>query len=89
MKIGLLGCGAYGLALSSIMHDNYCEITMWTRLQEEADELTKTRCNKEKLPGYKIPEDIKITIIGTFTLPNFFSFGRSSCKASAFLALST
>ena len=61
MKIGLLGCGAYGLALSSIMHDNYCEITMWTRLQEEADELTKTRCNKEKLPGYKIPEDIKIT----------------------------
>ena len=61
MKIGLLGCGAYGLALSSIMHDNHCDITMWTRLKEEAEELTKTRCNKKKLPSYKIPEDIKIT----------------------------
>ena len=61
MKIGLLGCGAYGLALSSIMHDNHCDITMWTRSKEEADELTKTRCNKKKLPAYTIPDDIKIT----------------------------
>lgn len=61
MKIGLLGCGAYGLALSSIMHDNHCDITMWTRSKEEAEELTKTRCNKKKLPAYIIPEDIKIT----------------------------
>lgn len=61
MKIGLLGCGAYGLALSSIMHDNHCDITMWTRSKEEADELTETRCNKKKLPAYKIPDDIKIT----------------------------
>ena len=61
MKIGLLGCGAYGLALSSIMHDNHCNIIMWTRNKEEAEELTKTRCNKKKLAAYKIPEDIKIT----------------------------
>ena len=61
MRIGLLGCGAYGLALSSIMHDNQCDIPMWTRAEEEALELTKTRCNKKKLPGYKIPDDIKIT----------------------------
>ncbi len=61
MKIGLLGCGAYGLALSSIMHDNHCDITMWTRSKEEADELTKTRCNKKKLPAYTIPDDIIIT----------------------------
>ena len=61
MKIGLLGCGAYGLALSSIMHDNKCDITMWTRAEEEAKELTRTRCNQKKLPEYFIPEDIKIT----------------------------
>ena len=52
MKIGLLGCGAYGLALSSIMHDNNCKITMWTRSSEEAEELAKTRCNKIKLQTY-------------------------------------
>ena len=61
MKIGLLGCGAYGLALSSIMHDNKCDITMWTRAEEEAKELAKTRYNRVKLPEYYIPEDIKIT----------------------------
>ena len=61
MKVGLLGCGAYGLALSSIMHDNHCDITMWTRSKEEAKELAKTRCNKKKLPAYKIPKDIIIT----------------------------
>lgn len=61
MKIGLLGCGAYGLALSSIMHDNGCDITMWTRSPEEAATLIKTRCNKKKLPGYIIPDEIKIT----------------------------
>ena len=61
MKIGLLGCGAYGLALSSIMHDNQCDITMWTISDTEAKDLTKTRCNKKKLPAYMIPDDIKIT----------------------------
>lgn len=61
MRIGLLGCGAYGLALSSVMHDNECDITMWTRSEEEAKELRKTRCNTKKLPAYTIPEDIKIT----------------------------
>ena len=29
MKVGLFGCGAYGMALSNIMIDNKCDITMW------------------------------------------------------------
>ena len=61
MKIGLLGCGAYGLALSSILHENKCDITMWTREEKEAQELTRTRCNTKKLPAYYIPKEIKIT----------------------------
>ena len=61
MKIGILGTGAYGLALSSIMYQNKCEITMWTDFEEEKEMLVKDRCNKIKLPDYKIPSDIKIT----------------------------
>ena len=61
MRVGILGCGAYGLALSSIMHENKCEIIMWTDFEEEKEKLIIDRCNKVKLPDYKIPNDIKIT----------------------------
>ena len=61
MKIGILGCGAYGLALSSIMHDNGHDITMWTRFEEEKRDLEEDRCSNTKLPDYKIPKDIKFT----------------------------
>lgn len=60
MKIGLFGCGAYGMALSSIMHANGCEITMWTRFQKEKEEIEKNR-RAEKLPEYELFDDIKIT----------------------------
>ena len=61
MKIGLIGCGAYGLALSSVMHENKCDITMWTRNEKEKNELETKRENTKKLPGYIIPKEIKIT----------------------------
>ena len=61
MKIGILGSGAYGLALCSVMHDNKCNITIWTRFVEERDKLIKERCNKKKLPGYQIPDKVLIT----------------------------
>ena len=61
MKIGILGSGAYGLALSSILYDNKCNITIWTRFVEERDKLIKERCDKRRLPGYEIPEKILIT----------------------------
>ena len=60
MKIGLFGCGAYGMALTSIMHDNGCSITMWTRFEEEKKQIEKERVSV-KLPNYKLPEDVKIT----------------------------
>ena len=35
MKIGIFGCGAYGMDLSSILIENKCQITMWTKFEEE------------------------------------------------------
>ena len=61
MKITILGTGAYGLALSSMFLENNCDITMWTKLEEEKNRLEKDRCNKILLPDYKISDDIKIT----------------------------
>lgn len=61
MKIGLFGCGAYGMALSSILTDNNCDITMWTKFQFEKEQLETTRQNEKLIPNFKISEKIKIT----------------------------
>ena len=61
MKVGLFGCGAYGIAISSILSDNKCDITMWTKFEAEKENLEKTRVNERLMPNYKIPEDVKFT----------------------------
>lgn len=61
MKIGLFGTGAYGMALSSILTHNKCEVTMWTKFEEEKKLLDKTRKNEKLIPNFSISKDIKIT----------------------------
>jgi glycerol-3-phosphate dehydrogenase (NAD(P)+) len=61
MKIGLFGTGAYGLALSSILVNNEHKVTMWTKFEEEKDNLVKNRGNDTLLPGYKLDKSVKIT----------------------------
>lgn len=61
MKIGIYGTGAYGLALTSILCENKNEVTMWTKFESEKEFLLKYRENKELLPDYKLPGDVKIT----------------------------
>ena len=41
MKIGILGAGAYGLAISSILSDNHHDITIWTRNESTKNTLEK------------------------------------------------
>ena len=61
MNITILGAGAYGLALSSMFLENNCNITMWTKSDDEKETLEKERCNKKLLPDYKISKKIKFT----------------------------
>lgn len=61
MKIGLFGCGAYGMALSSILIENNCEVTMWTKFEQEKTQLEKTRKNEQLIPNFKLSDKIKIT----------------------------
>ena len=51
MKVGIFGCGAYGLALSSILDENNCELIMWTKFAEEKENLEKQRKNETLLPN--------------------------------------
>lgn len=61
MKVGLFGTGAYGMALSSILAYNRCEITMWTKFEEEKEKLETTRMQENYIPNFRIDDNIKIT----------------------------
>ena len=39
MKVGILGTGAYGLALAFSFLENTKDITMWTKFEEEKQDL--------------------------------------------------
>ena len=60
MKVGVLGAGAYGLALSHILVNNKVDVTVWTHDENEAKILDKDRISK-KLNDYKVPSEIKFT----------------------------
>ena len=60
MKVGILGAGAFGLALSHILVKNKVTVEMWTHNEEEDKVLDKKRISK-KLDGYKIPKEIKFS----------------------------
>ncbi len=60
-KIGILGTGAYGIALAKMFHENNCEILMWTKFTEEAKMLIEKRENSKVLPNVYLDLDIRIT----------------------------
>ena len=60
MKIGVFGCGAYGMALSNIFLDNKHDVTIWTRTEEKKIKVEKER-KISKLENFVIPSTLKIT----------------------------
>ena len=60
MNIGILGSGAYGIALGSIAVKNNHNVTIWAHRDEERKILDETRVSS-KLKNYKIPKEIKFS----------------------------
>lgn len=60
-KIGVIGAGSWGTALAVLLHNNGNEVTVWSILKEEIEMLEKEREHKDKLPGVKLPADMKFT----------------------------
>lgn len=61
MKVCILGAGSYGLALALSFYKNNNDVTVWTKIESEKEEIINYRENRKALPGILIPEEIKIT----------------------------
>ena len=60
MKISILGAGTWGMALASLLVKNDHDVTVWSALPQEIDDLRATGKQKN-LPGIILPQEIKYT----------------------------
>lgn len=67
-KISVLGAGSWGTALALLLHNNGHEVLLWSALEDEVKMLSEKREHESKLPGVRLPEDIRITADLAFSL---------------------
>ena len=60
-KIGIIGAGSWGIALSVLLHNNGHDITIWSALEKEIEMLKREHEQKEKLPGVKLSDEMCFT----------------------------
>lgn len=60
MKISILGSGAYGCALATVLNHNKNEVLLWTPFEEEMINL-RDNCETKVLPGVKLPGELNYT----------------------------
>ncbi|MBO8170684.1 MAG: NAD(P)H-dependent glycerol-3-phosphate dehydrogenase [Bacillaceae bacterium] len=57
-KVGVIGSGSWGTALSIVLADNNREVHIWSRKHETADEINNQHTNRRYLPDITLPESI-------------------------------
>lgn len=62
MRIAVLGAGAWGSALAISLSARH-QVSLWTKDPIHAIEMDRQRVNQSFLPGYPLPESLKITSV--------------------------
>ena len=62
MRVAVLGAGAWGSALAISLSARH-QISLWTKDPDHAIEMDNCRINQSFLPGYVLPESLKITAV--------------------------
>ncbi len=60
-RIGMIGAGSWGTALTWLLTNNGHEVTVWSALSAEIEMLRREHEQKEKLPGVKLSETTAFT----------------------------
>lgn len=62
MTLTVLGAGAFGTALA-IAFGKVQPVTLWARDSEQAAEMEASRENTRRLPGYRLPDAVRVTSV--------------------------
>lgn len=91
-RIGVIGAGTWGMALSRMLSNSGHEVIVWSALPVEIDELNRTRRQKN-LPNMEIPAEVTFTTdlkkacqekdVLLFAVPSVFV--RSTAKRASVL----
>ncbi len=60
-RISILGAGSWGMAVSQILADNGANVTLWEFDIKTYENLVATRRQEDKLPGFKLPDNVGVT----------------------------
>lgn len=60
-KVSVIGAGSWGTALALLLHKNEHDVTVWSIMEDEIKMLTEKREHASKLPGVRLPDDMKFT----------------------------
>ncbi|MFF5639214.1 NAD(P)H-dependent glycerol-3-phosphate dehydrogenase [Streptomyces sp. NPDC012825] len=60
-KAAVFGNGSWGTAFAMVLADAGCEVSLWGRRAELAEEINTTRTNPDYLPGIELPEAVTAT----------------------------
>ena len=60
-KIFVIGAGGWGTALAALLGGKNYNVNLWARRKELAEEINKTRENKQYLKGIRMPETVTAT----------------------------
>lgn len=58
---GIIGAGSWSIGLATVLQDNGHEVTMWSALPDEIEQLRETHESPSKLPGVKLSEKTQFT----------------------------
>ncbi|MHB8129702.1 MAG: NAD(P)H-dependent glycerol-3-phosphate dehydrogenase [Mobilitalea sp.] len=61
-NVSILGAGTWGCAIAILLAGSGHDVTIWTKIENEARMLNENRKNMKNLPGAELPEQIKITL---------------------------
>ncbi len=60
-RVAVIGAGAWGTALASVLADRYADVPLWVFEPELAEEMARTGENRVYLPGVRLPPAVRPT----------------------------
>ena len=61
-NVSILGAGTWGCALAILLAGKGHDVTIWTKIENEARMLNENRKSMKNLPGAELPEQVKVTL---------------------------